>query len=106
MAVTTNRSVDNGTVTYTIVVTTEQARGDAVAEKAARYVYPVRYQEYDGNGDPIPFDSLTNPQKIAILGREAKNHLVNCAKAYHINTAIDTAHDTAEGEAEDLEIED
>jgi hypothetical protein len=106
MAVSTNRSVDNGDVTYTIVVTTGQVHGDEMAEKAARYVYPVRYQLYDGNGDLIPFDDLTNPQKISIIGKEAKNHLVNCAKAYHVNTAVDTAHETAEAEAEDLEIED
>ena len=107
MAVTTTR-VNNGkgTVTYTIAMTTDLDNGDAMAEQAARYIYQA-------NGDPIPihyqlydFDSLTNQQRLAIIGRAAKGFLVDCAKAGYINTATDTARDTATEEAEDLDIED
>lgn len=44
MAVTTTRvNNGNGTVTYTIAMTTDLDNGDAMAEQAARYIYQIHY---------------------------------------------------------------
>lgn len=102
MTVTISIDGDQATLTF------EKTAGTAVvadtADSAARYIYPIRWQLYDESGEepvPIPYDDLTNNQKLAVLDKEITFHLRSMARTDWIGDAIDTARETAEEEAEE-----
>ncbi len=87
MTVTTTRSVSNGNVIYTIAITVEQARGDLLAAEASRAIYESHesWWLYDAEGGRIEWDDLTNPQKIALLGKFAQLRLKQAAHQRYVD---------------------
>ena len=101
MPVTFDIVVENGTATYTLIGSAAKDPVIDTAEDAARYVYPIRYQLYEEDGEtPILFDALSLAQRKGIIALEFKYVMVQYAKTYHAITATDTARETAIAEAE------
>lgn len=82
--VTTTRTTSNGNVIYTIAITVEQEKGDLLAAHASERAYNTNSQWwiYDG-GVRVEWDSLTNAQKIDVLGKEAQRDLKEKAYAQY-----------------------
>jgi len=99
MPATFNIVLGSGTATWTLTGTAAKQLVLDTAEDAARYVYPARWQLYDGE-TPILFDSLTAAQKKAVIARELVYYMRECARVYHAVTAADAARDAALAEAE------
>jgi len=104
MTVTIAIDGDNATFTF------EKTAGTAIvvdtANSAARYIYPIRWQLFDeGSEEPIPYDDLTNGQKMAVLDKEITFHLHSMARTHWIGNAVDTAREAAEEEAEEKFLE-
>ena len=89
----------DGTWTWKIEGTADAAKVQATALDAARYLYEHKYQQNDGDGNPIPFDDLTLTQKKAVIGLAARAYFVDCATAWRATDATDVARDTAIEEA-------
>jgi hypothetical protein len=88
-------TVINGTVTLTYAAT--QAQLTKVLSNAAQYLYP-RYQLFDNSEypAPIPFSTLTNAQKLAIIDKHIRREIVEAAKSNVSETLVSTARTTAE----------
>ena len=99
----TVRMINNGdgTITYQFEVTHESQRVLDTAEVAGRYWYGVGYgQVRDEFGIVIPFDDLTNQQKLAILNKAIIAYHRDAARAYDANTAAEAARQAALDSAE------
>jgi len=96
-----NIVTENSKATYTLTGTFDKQKVLDTAEDAARYVYPIRYQLFDQNGDPIPYDDLTLAQQKAIIAREFVYIMLEYAKTYHATSATDIAREAAIAEAKD-----
>ena len=74
----------------------------ATADSATRYIYAMRWQLFDVDEILIPYDELTNAQKMEVLDNEITYHLRGMAKTYWITNAAETARDDAKAEAEEM----
>jgi len=95
-------TVDNGTATYSLEGTNDKDKVLDTAEDAARYLYPARWQLYEDEEKTIPilFDNLTNPQKLAVIAKEFKYYMIQCAETYNAITKTDAAREAAVAESE------
>jgi hypothetical protein len=76
-----------------------------IAVKAAHNLYDRGLGDFgDTNGDRIPFDSLTNAQKLSILDGYIASVCMNLAKDYHVAAAVAATTTTASAEALALTI--
>lgn len=105
MALNATRNVSDGVVTYQITGSGLIANVDPILENGLRYVYPVRYQLYDGNGDPIPFDSLTLNQKLVMFAKETWYYWRELARAYHRKAGAAAGGEAADAESESWIVE-
>jgi len=103
MSVNTTASIDGDNRVITITLTALQAKADNLANDAARFYYEIRWKnddQFKTEGGITPYDSLTNAQKLSILGLETQYNLLLGAKTYYKKNAIDAAIATAETEME------
>ena len=90
---------DQTTVTFTYTALTQKVL-DTVND-AVGYLYPAIFGEVlDGEGVLIPFDELTNAQKLNVLDAWLLKGILDLAKEHNRNAAIDTARETANTEAD------
>jgi len=95
MTVTVTRpTATESTLTFTVTALRDIVEGTVLA--AIRYIYPIRYQAYDAAGEPIPFDSLTNAQKLKVLDRELIYYIRELASSGHINDLVAATRTAAE----------
>ena len=96
--------VENGTATYTLEGSNDKDKVLDTATDAARYLYPIRWQlfeEVGGEQVPILFDDLTNPQKLAIIAKEFRYYMIECAETYNAISKTDAAREAAVAESVD-----
>lgn len=98
------------TVTQSLVTTTatdSRLRVDIVwttgklntaADEAGQYLYEHHFQLYAANGAPIAWSTLSNAQKLSVIGAGVKMYLRDAAQAQHRTAAIGTAATTADSE--------
>ena len=87
------------TVTFTYVALTQKVV-DTVSD-AVDYLYPAIFGEVlDGEGVLIPFDNLTNQQKLDVLDAWLLKGILDIAKEHNRNAAIATARDAANTDAD------
>ena len=98
---TFNWTIDNGAATCTLTASGPTQKVLDIVEDAGRYVYPIRWQLTDAEGEPILYDALTLAQKKGIIAAEWVYTMKEQAKTYHATSATDTARETAIEEAED-----
>lgn len=105
----TNNGDGTGTlsISFTGVDTKVQVVGTAVAENLYRRGFEVPTQpapdpEFPGATEPIPWDELTNLQKLELIDKYVKKVLLDMSRENHEVVAVVTARDTAVAEAADL----
>lgn len=103
--VSTTASVDGENRVITITMTALQAKGDALADDAARFYYEIKWKNDDqfktdneGVLEITPYDSLTNAQKLNILGLETKYNLLLGAKAYYKKSVVEPVVTSADAD--------
>ena len=94
---------DNTTVTFEYTALTQKvidSVGDAVA-----YLYPAIFGEVlDGEGVLIPFDNLTNQQKLNVLDKWLLKGILDLATQYHVQAAKRASEVAASIEAKEKYI--
>lgn len=83
----------NGTLTITY--TGDPAKIARTLLLAAQHFYP-HYPIYGANGDMIPFDSLTNAQRMSIIDAHLKRVILDAARTYNVNAAMEVAKTQAQ----------
>lgn len=98
MPVTTTY-IDNGDGTSTIRIdaTGNSDKVNNLATEASEYFYNKNSKLwlYDGE-DVIPWVDLTNKQKLDVLGKETKIHLMNGAHSTYYSSAVQDTVDNLE----------
>ena len=90
---------DQTTVTFTYTALTTKVL--ATVNDAVGYLYPAIFGEVlDGEGKLIPFDALTNQQKLNVLDAWLLKGILDLAKEHNRNSAIATARDAANTDAD------
>jgi len=94
--------VVNGTdTTVTFAYTADTQKVSDTVNNAVAYLYPQIFGDVlDGNGDLIPFDQLTNQQKLNVLDDWLKKNVLDLAKEYNRKSAIRVAEVAAGLESE------
>ena len=91
------------TVTFTYTALTTKVL--ATVNDDIAYLYPHIFGEVlDAEGVLIPFDALTNAQKLGVLDAWLLKGILDLAKEHNRNAAIDTARETANTEADEKYI--
>lgn len=87
---------ENTTITFSYTAATDTVI--EVVELCARRLYVDRHYEnvYDQNGDLIPFESLTNNQKLAIFDHFLKDTVIKLANHKRADDAAEAAREAAE----------
>ena len=86
------------TVTFTYTALTTKVL--ATVNDAVGYLYPQIFGEVlDGEGNLIPFDELTNQQKLGVLDAWLLKGILDLAKEHNRNAAIDAAREAANADA-------
>ena len=86
------------TVTFTYTALTQKVL-DTVND-AVGYLYPAIFGEVlDAEGVLIPFDALTNAQKLGVLDAWLLKGILDLAKEHNRNAAIDAAREAANADA-------
>lgn len=106
----TNNGNGTGTlsISFTAVDTKVQAIGIAVAENLYRRGFEVPTRpidppsEFGQTHEPIPWDELTNLQKLELIDKYVKKMLLDMSRENHEVTAVIAARDTAVTEAANL----
>lgn len=101
MAITT--SLAGGQRTITLTYTADNAKVTQLLTDAARWMYDVKHKfnETDGDGAPIPWEDLTQLQRLNIIDYSVKAALLQWAKSYHYNAEILTAQEAIRAEEEE-----
>ena len=87
------------TVTFTYTALTTKVL--ATVNDAVAYLYPHIFGEVlDGDGVLIPFEALTNQQKLNVLDAWLLKGILDIAKEHNRNAAIATARDAANTDAD------
>ena len=90
---------DQTTVTFTYTALTQKVL-DTVND-AVGYLYPAIFGEVlDGEGVLIPFDNLSNQQKLDVLDAWLLKGILDIAKEHNRNAAINAARDAANTDAD------
>ena len=90
---------DQTTVSFTWTALTTKVL--ASVNDAVDYLYPAIFGEVlDGEGVLIPFDALSNQQKLDVLDAWLLKGIIDIAKEHNRNAAIDAARETANTEAD------
>ena len=76
----------DGTSTLIFAYTVDTQRILDTAEDAARYLHASGYGDQE-----IAFDDLTAKQRLEILDKYVKQVLIDAARTYHVNAAVETA---------------
>jgi hypothetical protein len=92
-------STDGGNRTVTLEYTSTIEKVSTTLEKLAEifYVYEGIGHVFD-NGAIVPFDDLTNVQKLHVVDVGVRQYLVQKARDFYINSVIESARITAENE--------
>ena len=97
MAGTFEVNGDKTTVKFEYTALTQKvvdSVGDAVA-----YLYPQIFGDvFDGEGTLIPFEALSNQQKLNVLDAWLLKGILDIAKEHNRNAAINVARETADAE--------
>ena len=94
----------DGTSTLTVESTYNTTKLTNLGGDAGEYFYNVRHTLYEGEGDattPIPWENLTNQQKLDVLGQEFVFHMKNGGASGYINDATKTANEQAKDQVVD-----
>lgn len=94
------------TATLTMTWTALKTKLDSLGSDAGEYFYNARWTLFDGEGNPIPWTSLTGLQKLDVLLKEVTFHLRSGAFAQYTTTTIQTAKDGMETAEEKYDMED
>jgi len=90
---------DQTTVSFTWTALTTKVL--ATVNDAVGYLYPHIFGEVlDAEGVLIPFEALTNQQKLNVLDAWLLKGILDLAKEHNRNAAIDAARETANTEAD------
>ena len=90
---------DQTTVSFTWTALTTKVL--ATVNDAVGYLYPHIFGEVlDAEGVLIPFDELTNAQKLNVLDAWLLKGILDLAKEHNRNAAIDAARETANTESD------
>jgi len=81
----------DGTTTLTLAYTAASDKVTETLAAAAHWLYDHGRGDHGDEETPLTWDDLTNAQKLAIIDVEVRSHLIECAKAYNVNTAADAA---------------
>jgi hypothetical protein len=68
-------------------------------EEAARAIYQLERFQIKVDGETIPFDDLTNQQKLELVDDHVKSNIVKIARISYINGVVDAARINAEAYA-------
>jgi hypothetical protein len=93
-AVTISTSGQNRTVT--IAYTASILRINTTLEHAAKNLYAQGVGLVLADGERVPFESLTNAQKLNIIDVAVKRYLMDVAKSQVVNDAISAAVATSQ----------
>jgi hypothetical protein len=93
-AVTISTSGQNRTVT--IAYTASILRINTTLEQAAKNLYAQGVGLVLADGERVPFESLTNAQKLKIIDVAVKRYLMDVAKSQVVNDAISAAVATSQ----------
>ena len=90
---------DQTTVSFTWTALTTKVL--ATVNDAVGYLYPAIFGEVlDAEGVLIPFDELTNAQKLGVLDAWLLKGILDIAKEHNRNAAINAARDAANSDAD------
>ena len=90
---------DQTTVSFTWTALTTKVV--ATVDDAVAYLYPAIFGEVlDAEGVLIPFDELTNQQKLGVLDAWLLKGILDIAKEHNRNAAINAARDAANIDAD------
>lgn len=87
----------DGTVTVTFAYTAVTVKAQETVNQAAAHVYHV-YPILDESGEIVPFENLTNQQKLNILDRHILRVILDAARANLVNEATEAARQAALGD--------
>ena len=76
MSVVVTRTTANGNVTYTIAITAVLETGDLLAAEASQAIYEGAQWIREAYGN-VSWDTLTNAQKMHVLGLHTQRELRN-----------------------------
>ena len=94
---------DQTTVTFTYTALTTKVL--ATVNDDIAYLYPHIFGEVlDDEGVLIPFDELTNQQKLGVLDAWLLKSILDLAKEHNRNAAIAAARETANADADTKSI--
>ena len=97
----------DGTITIKYEYTAETQKVQDTIVNAAAYEYLVGDDRIpwimDGD-ERVPYDQLSNQQKLDITFHRIKFLLLDEAKTGYINAAVESARETAESEADDIHL--
>jgi len=96
----------NGTHTLAMEWVAESSKLIDLGADAGQYFYAIHWQQYDSNGAPIPWNSLTNQQKLDVLLKECTSVLRKGAYTQYTDDTVDTAKDGMESESDKYDMED
>lgn len=90
----------DGTSNLTLVYTYETAKINQTLLNAGEFQYVAKSFNnlFDGNGDLIPYDDLTNVQKRVLILRAVKKILLQWAWANRVNEALNAANEQVSNE--------
>lgn len=89
-------TVLNGDATMVWTVVGPSAKIIDTLNDAGKYWYDLWYKD-----DGPEWETLTNPEKRAILNQALKNVVKTTAAKLYVDSQLDTAQDVAEAEADD-----
>lgn len=82
--------------TVTLQYTAATSRVNETLEQAARFLYEhKRINQIYVDDVLVPFDSLSNAQKLGVIDTAVKQILIQWARTQHINVSTETARETA-----------
>lgn len=92
----------NGDSRFDFTVTSLRARIEDTADAAVRYIYPIRWQLFTEDEEPlpIPYNNLTNTQKLNVLNQELIAHLKAMARSGFVTDTGDAAREVAQEKAD------
>ena len=88
-------TVQNGTLTITYTGTPTKV--NRILSLCSESLYP-HYPIYNAEDVVIPFASLTNAQKLDVIDKHVKRVLMDSAKSFAVNSAMNIARTGAESE--------
>ena len=102
MTATYNNNGD-GTSTLSFIYTSATDRILTTALDAAHYLWLHGYGPQPTGDNQITFDDVTAGQRLTILDTYVRQVLVDAARTYSVNAAIDAAREAAQ--ADDIYVE-